>query len=153
MSGGELSLFHQLPHRPMETQKPQGVGHGAAGFSHPLGRLLLGHVIGLNERLEARRFLHGVQVLPLEVFHQSQFGRFLVVSVHHHGGYFAETRQTGSPPAPFSGDNLIVAGGELPHGQGLDNAMLPNGIRQLRQGRFVKEFSGLGGVTFYLRNR
>ena len=29
------------------------------------------------------------------------------------------------------GDNLVVAGGELPHGQGLDHAVLPDGVRQL----------------------
>ena len=60
----------------MANKKPSGLGRGLgallAGLADPPGGLLLGHVIGLNQRLVARGLLHGVQILPLEVVRQTE---------------------------------------------------------------------------------
>lgn len=53
MASGESALHYLLLHAWVQLQKPQGVGYGGAGFAHPGGGLLLGHVILLNQRLVA----------------------------------------------------------------------------------------------------
>lgn len=86
MSGGELALFHQRPHRRGEPQQPQGIGHGAAGLAHALGRLLLGHVVIFNQRLKPGGLLHGVEVLPLEIFDHGQLCGLSVIRLHDNDG-------------------------------------------------------------------
>ena len=150
MAGGELVLLYQLPDSRRQVQKPQGVGHGAAGLAHPAGGLLLGHMIGFNQGLEAGCFLHGVQILPLEVFNHGQLRGLAVVRLHDDDGNFLQACHPGGPPAALTGDDLIVAGGEPAHGQGLDNTVLLNGGGQLRQRRLVKVLTGLGGAALHL---
>ena len=87
MAGGEFALFHQLADGGRQSQQPQGVGDGAAGFAHPLGRLLLSHVVVFNEGLETSGFLHGVQVLSLEVFDHGQLSGLAIVGLDDDGGH------------------------------------------------------------------
>ena len=152
VTAGELALSHQFGGSRGEGQQAQGVGHGAAGFAHPLGSLLLGHVVGLNQGLEPGGLLHGVQVLPLEVFDHGQLGGLAVIGLHDNDGHFLKARQPRSPPAPFSGDDLIVAGGQLPDGKRLDDTVLSDGVGQFCQGCLVKVLARLGGTAFHLGN-
>ena len=152
MTGGELSLLHQLGHRRRQGQQPQRVGHGAAGFAHSGRGLLLGHVIRFHQGLEASGFLYGVQILPLEVFDHGQLGGLAVIGLHDNDGHFLKARQPRSPPAPFSGDDLIVAGGQLPDGKRLDDTVLSDGVGQFCQGCLVKVLARLGGTAFHLGN-
>ena len=150
MAGGELPVRHQLLEGRGEVQKPHGVGHGAAGLAHPPGRLLLGHAVVGNQGPEALGLLHGVQVLPLEVLDHSQLHGLLVVRLDHHSGDLRQLRHPGGPPPPLSGDDLIVAGGELPHRQGLDDPVLPDGVRQLLQLLLIEALPGLGPAALDL---
>jgi len=150
VAGGELPVRHQLLEGRGEVQKPHGVGHGAAGFAHTPCGLLLGHVIGLNQGLVTGGLLHGVQVLPLEVFDQAKFHHLAVVRLDDDGGDLLQVRQTGGPPPPLSGDDLVVTGGQLPDGQGLYHSVLADGLRQLLQLFLVKVFPGLIAAAFDL---
>ena len=150
MSAGQLALLHQRAHLVRQVQQPQGVGHGAAGLAHPLGGLLLGQAVLLHQRAVALRLLHGVQVLPLEVLDHGQLHGLAVVGLDDHHRHLTQTRHPGGTPAALAGDDLIVSGLQLPHRQRLDDAVLPDGIRQIGQRVRVELLPGLGGAALHL---
>ena len=100
----------------------------------------------------ARRFLHGVQVLPLEVFDHGQLGGLAVIGLDDGDGDLAEACQTGGPPAAFTGDDLVVAIGQFPYGQRLHHTVQGNGIRQRLQFLRVKVLAWLTGIWLYFMN-
>ena len=108
MSAGEPPVLHHGPHGGTQLQQAHGVGYGGPGLAHPLGRLLLGHVVLLHQRLVALSLLHGVQILPLEVLDHGQLHGLAVVGLDDDGRHLRQTRHPGGPPAPFAGDDLIV---------------------------------------------
>ena len=150
MAGGELALFHQLPYGGGQAQQAQGIGDGAAGFAHLLGGFLLGHVIGLDQGLETGGFLHGIQVLPLEVFDHGQLGGLPVVGFDDDHRHLLEPRDPGGPPAALTGNDLVIAGGKLAHRQRLDDTVFTDGVRQFCQRGLVKGLPGLGGTALHL---
>ena len=152
MTGGELALLHQLAHGGGEGEEAQGVGHGAAGLAHPLRGLLLGEAVAVHQGLEAGGLLHGVQVLPLEVLHHRELRRLAVVSLDDQHRDLREARQPGGPPAALARDDLIVAALQAADGEGLQDAVLPDGLRQLLQRLGIEGLAGLGGTVLHLRD-
>ena len=150
MARGEPALLHQLPHGRGEGQQAQCVGHGAAGLAYAPGGLLLGEAVAVHQRLEAGGFLHGVQVLPLEVLHHGQLSGLAVIGLHHQDGDFGETCQTRRPPAALACDDLIVAALQTADREGLQDAVLPDGLRQLLQRVGIKCLAGLGRTVLHL---
>ena len=67
-------------------------------------------------------------------------------------GTCGQTRHAGGAPAALAGDDLIVAGLQLPHRQRLDDAVLADGVRQIGQRVGVKLLPGLGGAALHLGN-
>ena len=133
VSGGKMAIHQHFPHDGGQGGEPQGVGNGGAGLAHPLGHLFLRHgVVGKKHQI-ALGFLHGIQVLPLEVFNQAQLHDLLVVGLNDDRRDLHQPRQLGGPPAALPGDDLIVAGGQAADGKGLDNAVLPDGVGQIHQ--------------------
>ena len=100
--------------------------------------------------LVARRLLHGVQVLPLEVLDEAQLHDLPVVGLDDDGGDLFQPRLPGGPPAALPGDDLIVSRGQPAHRQGLEQPMLTDGLRQVGQGFLVKVFSGLVQARLHL---
>ena len=150
MSAGQLALLHQRPHLFRQVQQPQCIGHGAAGLAHPLGGFLLRQTVLLHQRAVALGFLHGVQILTLEVFDHGQLHGLAVVGLDDHHRHLCQPGHPRRPPPPFTGDDLIVAGLQLPHGQRLDDAVYPDGVRQVTEGLRLKALSGLGGAALHL---
>ena len=146
MSGGQIALFDEPLNLLREGQQAHGVGHRRAGLAHPLGGLLLGQAVVLDQGAVARRLFHGVQVLPLEVFNEAKLHDLPVVGLYYHGGDFGEARHPGGPPPPLPGDDLVISGGQPPHRQGLEDAVTPDGRGQLPQPLVVKGLSGLMGI-------
>ena len=130
MARGQLSLAQLLQHLGAKAQQPQGVGNGRAGFSHLLGGVLLGQAVFLNQCLIAQCFFHRVQILPLKVFDQRQLHGFPVIRLNDHCRDITQVCQPGCPPAPFTGDDLIVTVGQLPDGQRLNHSVYRDGIGQ-----------------------
>jgi len=99
------------------------------------------------------RFFNRVQVLPLQIFDQRQLHSLLVVGFHDNYGYLVQACQTGSPPAAFACNDLVIPIGHFPNGQGLNNAMLPDGLCQCLQLLIVKIPAGLVGIGFDFMKR
>ena len=76
---GEALLPQQGKHILRQPQQPQLVGDGALGLSQTVGYLLLGEAVEIHEPGEGGRFLPEVQVPPLEVLHQGQERRGLLI--------------------------------------------------------------------------
>ena len=149
---GKLSVLHQLLDGNIQIQQPQGVGHRAPGLAHPFRRLSLGHAVDLRQRPEAFRLLDGVQVLPLEVLDHGQLHGLLVVGLDDDRRDLVQSGHPGGPPAAFPGDDLIVPASQLTHRQGLDHAVLPDGLGQLLQLFLVEVFPGLVLIALDLRD-
>ena len=128
----------------------RGVGHGGAGFAHPLGALLLRQAKVGHQLLEAGGLLHGVQILSLEVFNQGQLHDLAVVCLDDQHRHLVQTGLPGGAPAALTGDDLVVAGGQAADGDGLENAVGGDALRQIAQSVRVKLLSGLGGVGLHL---
>ena len=109
----------------------------------PLGGFLLGQAEFVHQGLVAQGLFHAVQVLALQVLYQGQLLGLPVVGLDDHCGDLAEPRHPAGPPAPLSGDNLVVALAGFPDGKGLDNPVDADGVRQCGQLLFVKVLSGL----------
>ena len=150
MSGGKPSVLHHGPHRLGQPQQAQGVGHGGAGLSHPLRALVLGHAVLFRQHSVALGFFDRVQILSLEVFDHGQLHGLAVVGLDDHHRNLCQPGHPRRPPPPFTGDDLIVAGLQLPHGQRLDDAVYPDGVRQVTEGLRLKALSGLGGAALHL---
>ena len=85
-SDAVLDLVRQL------TQ-PQEIGHCRSAFAHPGSRLVLGQVELSNQPVIGISFFNGVEILPLDVFHQGYFQQFVVPYL------FDDHRNLGQPGA------------------------------------------------------
>ena len=97
VSAGEPPVLHHGPHGGTQLQQAHCVGYGGPGLAHPLGRLLLGHVVLLHQRLVALGFLHGVQILPLEVLDHGQLHGLAVVGLDDDGRHLPGRRGLHGP--------------------------------------------------------
>ena len=149
--GGEVTLLDEPLDLLGEGQKAHGVGNGGAGSAHPLGSFLLGQAIVLDEGAVACSFLHGVQVLPLEILDQSHRHGFLVGQFPNHHRHFVHAQHSRCTPAAFAGDDLIIQP-QRTHQNGLDHAVLLNRIRQCLNGFIAELFAGLVPIGFQFRN-
>src|SRR5690606_18631533 len=77
----DLALFDGELDKVGQLQQPQGVRDGDAVFPHAFGHFLLGEPKLLDKALEAERRLYGIELLALDVFHQSEFEALLVVGL------------------------------------------------------------------------
>lgn len=89
-------------------QQAQGVCHGAAGFAHALGDVLLCHLKPLHELFVALRLFQRIQVLPLEVLDEGNFHGLLVGNFPDDDGDFVQPQHPCRTPAAFAGDDLVV---------------------------------------------
>ena len=143
MAGGEGALLHEGQHLVGQGQQAQGVGDSGAALAHLLGHLLLGETVLLHQGAVAPGLLGGVQVLPLEVFDQAQLHHLPVVRLDDNGGDLLEPGGLGRPPPALAGDNLVVAAGQAADGEGLNDAVDPDGFRQVVQRPPFKPLPGL----------
>ena len=151
MSGTQRSGANLLQYIRLQVQQPQGIGHRRARLSHPPGGLLLGQAVVLQQAVIALRLLHRVEILALEIFNERQLHGLPVIGLYYQSRNLRQSCHSGRPPAPLSGDDLVIAGmGHLPHRQGLQNAMFPNGVRQSLKLFFIEIPTGLVRIGLYL---
>jgi hypothetical protein len=83
----------------------------------------VGHLEFINQPLQCIRFLQRVQVFSLNVFDQGDCNGGTVVHVAHDDRYILQFCQLRSPPAAFTGDNLVISGTDRPYHYGLYHAL------------------------------
>ena len=67
-----------------------------------------------------------------------------VVGVHNNHWNLLQASKACGPPAALAGNDLIITRGQLSDNDGLDNAVLLNGIGKILQSLFVKMLTRLG---------
>ena len=127
------------------AQKPQLVGYAALAFAQQPGRLLLTHVEAVKQAPDSLGLLNEVQILPLQILHQRRHARFQIVHAHQYAGNIRDPGQLGSPQPALPGDQLVDVI-PPPDGQRLQDAVLPDGLRQLVQRPGGEDLPGLGRV-------
>ena len=95
----------------------------------------------------------GIEVLALDILHQSHFHHVLVADGADVGRDSQETSQLGSSPSALTGDNLESVFRYLSQGDGLDDTDSLDAFSQFVQGFLVKFATRLVGVRFYLVER
>ena len=111
--------------------------------------------VQLSTRYITDRFLpdkaidfDGVEVLPLDVFHERHGVQVLVVHLADVGREGFEIGALRGPPAAFAADDDVFAVGGLLDRHGLDDAQLADRVGQLVEGLLVELRARLGGVGY-----
>ena len=78
---------------------------------------------------DAARLLPEVEVAPLDIFNERQHRRRLLVRAHRQTRHSAQPRELCRPQAALARDQLRTVCRHA-HAQRLQNAVLPDGIRQ-----------------------
>ena len=139
---GQAIVQHELPLVGGQLQQPQLVGKGGLCHAQPLGRLGLGAVPKGDHIPQPLCLLKGVQVFPLDVFQQTQRRSPLVAAV-------AEDSRNGLHPGQLTGTepplpcHQLVTTFDLPHRDGLQQAVFPDALGQPRQLLFIKNSPSL----------
>ena len=125
-----------------QLQQPQLVGKGGLCHAQPFGRLGLGAVPKGDHIPQPLCLLKGVQVFPLDVFQQTQRRSPLVAAVAEDGRNGLHPGQLAGAEPPLPCHQLVTAL-DLPHRDGLQQAVFPDALSQPRQLLFIKDSPGL----------
>ena len=87
----------------------------------------------------------GVEVLALDVLDEGDFHQAVVGEVLNDDGDFLEAGDLGGTETAFAGDQLVVAGG-FADDEGLDDAVLADGLGQFLEALGLEDGAGLEGV-------
>src|SRR3989304_2921817 len=118
MTGRELLLGDEAPDLPRESEETHQVRYGGAVLPYPQRHLLL-RVAELGDEPSIRpRFLHGVELFPLDVLHESDLEQLAVGGLTDDDRYFLEARLARRAPPPLAGDDLKPRS-PAPHAQRL----------------------------------
>ena len=102
----------------------------------------------VDQALHPQRDFDGVEVLPLDVFHERHGVQVLVVHLADVGREGFEIGALRGPPAAFAADDDVFAVGGLLDRHGLDDAQLADRVGQLVEGLLVELRARLGGVGY-----
>ena len=142
MALGEMLLHQDLTALLPQPQQPQLVGKGRGRAAEAGGGLLLGDAGFVNVGGDGGSLFQIVQIPPLEIFHQRQQGRGIVIRPGEDAGHLFQPRQLCRPQPPLPGDQLPAL--PLPaHRQRLENAVAADGARQLPDALLFKNGAGL----------
>src|SRR3954467_14368781 len=104
MADGELTVADEMLNWPLEVQQFQGIGVGGAAPAHFGTDFILLELKLLDELRVTLRFLHGIEVLTLEIFDERQFKDRAISGFADDNGNLGQTEQLGGAPAAFAGD-------------------------------------------------
>ena len=94
--------------------------------------------------------LDGVEVLALDVLHESHLHHALILDGAYVGRYGLQPSQLRGAPASLAGEDLEAVRRDLPEGDGLDDANLADASRQFLQAFLIEVVARLVGIGLYL---
>ena len=137
MAHRQLTLRDQVLHLPGQLQKTNVVGDRGPVFPGAMRDFFMGEAQLRMEPLERLGRFDGIQVLPLDVFHQGHFQQPLIPDGANDHGDSKQTRQLSRPPSPLPRHNLVAIL-DLSHQQGLQDAVGLDGLGQFVEFGLVK---------------
>ena len=119
-------------------------------LAHALCDLVLREKTLVDEHAIGFGFFDGVEIFPLDIFDQRELHHFLIrPHIHHNRGHDRALGLTRSAKPPLARDQLI-ARSIPPHGNGLENALLPNRLCQFAHGFGIEIRARLMRIRFDL---
>ena len=109
MPCGQASILHQALHGRRQEEQSEGVRNRGTTLPDPPGDLLVGQREVVQELLVGRGFFQGIQVLTVEVLHQSLLQRARIVHFPDNGGNHREAGPLRRSPASLPRDQLVGA--------------------------------------------
>src|SRR2546425_5588593 len=135
-----------------QLEQPQSVGHHRSALADFGRRFLLPELELFDQLRVTVRLFNRIQVFTLQVLDQRQLEHRAVIRLAHDDRRFRQTKHLRGSPAPFSGDQLIVAAAQA-HDERLNNALLFDRIGQFAEGLDRKVFAGLKWTGTNARER
>jgi hypothetical protein len=96
----------------------------------------------IHQAVECARLLDGIQILPLNVFNESELERLLIAYLSQDNRHAQKLRALRGAPSPLARDELVSCA-ELSHDQRLDDSARANGLRQFLDSGFCKSCTRL----------
>ncbi len=150
MADIDKAAFQQFQHVFRQVQQAQAVGQCAAALAQLLCRLLLRQAAAGHQLPDAGCFFHRVQILALQIFHQSQLHGLLVADFLNDHRHIVQPCHAAGTPAALTCHDAVAAARARTHRDGLQQTMLCNAGRQFAQRLFVKGLARLFRVRFDL---
>ena len=137
MSCGKLSAFEHFPDTDGQVEQSEDIGDAGAGFTDPLGDLILRQLKLIGQFAVAFGFFHQVKVIALQIFDERNFKRFLIADIKQDNRHFRQVGRLGGAQAALPGDQFKMFF-FLPDEQRLKNPVFLDRGDQLVE-RFVAE--------------
>jgi hypothetical protein len=137
LPGGQPPLLQHLLDRFGQLEQPQAVGDRGPTLPQTACQVFLAEPLLFGQEAIGAGLLHGVEVLPLDVFQQRQLQHFIVGHVEYDDGDFRKTRFLGGTPTALAGHDFVPVTVSAYH-NGLNDAVFPDGLGQFAQG-FIGE--------------
>src|SRR5262249_48671646 len=125
-------LGHRQLHLLRQTQQPDRIVDGGPILAGSAADFLLREPHLSRQPVISEGRFDGIQVFALNIFDERQLQHLPVGDLLYHDGHLGKPRNLGRPPAPFTGNNLVLLP-HSPHDQGLNDSVRPNGCSQLLQ--------------------
>src|SRR5436305_8228899 len=104
MADGELTVADEILNGLSELQQSQGIGDGGAALANFGRDFILLELKLLDELRVTLRFLHGIEVLTLEIFDEGKFKDGAIVGFADDNGNLSEAKQLSGSPTAFARD-------------------------------------------------
>ena len=116
------------------------------GPPQPSGRLLLGNVQLLNQRLDGGSLLHKIQITSLDIFNQCKDRRVACGDIAYNSGNIFHSGLLAGDEAPLPRNNIIQRIAFLPQRNRLKEAIGGNAFRKGTQFPLMERLTGLVGI-------
>ena len=146
MSHAELAGHHKILHAIRQVEQPDEIGNVAARLAYNPRKCILAVLKLVDQTTIGLRFLDWIQILPLNIFNQSDFKRLCLVEFADQRRYLMKLSFLCCTPATLTSDNLIAPTPGRTDNDGLNNTTGPNAIREFRQGFLIEMATWLIGM-------
>jgi len=145
MADREAAVADRALDRGREFEQAERICDNGAALSDSRRNLILFELELPDQLAVTLGFLDRVEILPLEIFDQREFQDRAVISFADDCRGISQAGKLGSPPAPFSGNQLKILA-VFPNDERLKDPSLTNGIGKLLEGFGRKMLSRLQGA-------
>ena len=153
MPGAQLPLPDHVRNFLRQPEHPQQVGHRRPAFAQAGRHLVLRVAALLHQRADSLRRVDGIQILPLQIFDQSDLHLPDDVQVLHDARHLFQARHPAGPVAAFPRDDPVPSSRGRDHDQRLQHALIPDALRQQADALLIKAFSGLIRIDIQFADR
>lgn len=122
MSRRDPAVDESILNRRGELEEAQNIGYGRSLLSKLIGEFVLGQAIALDERPIGLSEFDRIQVLALDVLDESELEQLIDDGLSDYDRYCWKLQSESRSEPSFARNQLVPAGGQAVHDEGLQNA-------------------------------